>query len=84
MSNDAAAFRRVERVVRLALRDSRRDADVTQQELAGRLGWSRNMVANMESGRRAISMADFLMVAFTLRVEPEGVMRLVQQRLQVS
>lgn len=57
-------------VARTALCASRRDADVSQQELAARLGWTRNMVANMEGGRRQIRFVDFLLISKALAVNP--------------
>ena len=37
---------RLSRVVRTVISASRQDLDVSQEELAARLGWSRNQVAN--------------------------------------
>lgn len=39
-----------------ALRGLRSKEDLTQEELAGKLGISQNMVSDMESGKRAISL----------------------------
>lgn len=61
--------------VRVVLKASREDSDRSQQDLATSLGWSRNMIANMETGRRAIGFVDFVMVARALRVEPERLLR---------
>lgn len=43
---------RLERAVRIVLKASRQDRDLSQKELAQKMGWSRNQVANLESGRR--------------------------------
>ena len=51
--------RRWERVTAIVLTGTRRDQDVSQQELAARLGWTRNMVANLESGRRSVRLSDY-------------------------
>ena len=61
---------RLERVIPVIMVGTRRDLDVSQSELARRMGWTRNMVANLESGRRSVRLTDFLMVAKALRVDP--------------
>jgi transcriptional regulator with XRE-family HTH domain len=61
------------------LNASRKDADVSQSELATMLGWTRNMVANLESGRRVVRLTDFLLVARALRIEPERLLRRILQ-----
>jgi len=40
----------------MALRGLRGKEDITQEELAARLGISQNMVSDMESGKRNISL----------------------------
>lgn len=62
---------RWERVAAIVLTGTRRDLDVSQRELAARLGWTRNMVANLESGRRSLQLSDFLLVARALNISPE-------------
>jgi transcriptional regulator with XRE-family HTH domain len=66
--------RRWERVTAIVLTGTRRDQDVSQQELATRLGWTRNMIANLESGRRSLRLSDFFLVARALNVTPETLM----------
>jgi len=61
---------RLEQGIRMALWASRHDADITQQQLAEKLGWSRNQVANVESGRRQIQVIDLLLFAKALNVSP--------------
>jgi transcriptional regulator with XRE-family HTH domain len=39
--------------------------------LAAKLGWSRNVIANLETGRRVMTLVDFLLIARALRIEPE-------------
>jgi transcriptional regulator with XRE-family HTH domain len=62
---------RLERAIRAVLGASREDFDVSQRQLAGKLGWSRNVVANLETGRRVLGLADFVLIARELRIEPE-------------
>ncbi len=60
-----------EHVAGVVLAGTRRDLDVTQRELARRLGWSRNMIANIETGRRSMNLGEFIIVARALNVGPE-------------
>ena len=62
---------RLERAIRAVLGASREDSDVSQRQLAGKLGWSRNVIANLETGRRVLGLADFLLIAGALHIEPE-------------
>lgn len=54
---------------------SRRDADVSQEELARRLGWSRSKVAALESHSRRIELPDFVLIAKALEIDPETLFR---------
>ena len=55
----------------LILRATRKDLDMSQETLAGRLGWTRNMVANLEGGRRTLTFADFVVITKAFNIEPE-------------
>lgn len=70
---------RLKRRVRTVLRASRLDSDLSQRELAAKLGWTRNQVANVESGRRVANMDDFFLIAKAIRVDPEALLRRVLQ-----
>jgi transcriptional regulator with XRE-family HTH domain len=35
------------------------------------LGWSRNVIANLETGRRSLTLSDFLLIASALNISPE-------------
>jgi transcriptional regulator with XRE-family HTH domain len=63
------------RAIVTVIRAARDDADVTQQELANRLGFTHRQVVNMEHGRRAIHASDLIMIAKALNEEPETLMR---------
>jgi transcriptional regulator with XRE-family HTH domain len=56
---------------------SRRDSDVSQEELAERLGWSRSKVAKIEQADRRIELPDFILIARALDIEPEALFRRV-------
>lgn len=66
---------RWERVAAIVLTGTRRDLDVSQRELAARMGWTRNMVANLESGRRSLQLSDFLLVARALNISAETLLQ---------
>lgn len=50
---------------------SRRDLDVSQEDLANRMGCSRSLIANLESGRRKFELADVAAIAIGLDLKPE-------------
>jgi DNA-binding XRE family transcriptional regulator len=66
---------RLERVIAIVLAGTRNDLDVSQRELAARLGWTRNVIANLETRRRSLSLCDFLFIASALSVNPEIVLQ---------
>ena len=61
------------------LRASREDSDVSQEKLATQLGWTRNTVANLECGRRAVGFVDFVVIARALHIDPERLLRRILQ-----
>ena len=63
--------------VSIVLKASREDFDMSQQDLATSLGWTRNVIANLESGRRTVRFVDFVIVARALHIEPERLLRRV-------
>lgn len=72
--------KRLEHVVRAVFKDSREDSDVSQKELARRMQLTRNVIANIETGRRAVLMADFVMIAKALNIHPERLLHRILQR----
>lgn len=52
----------------MVLSATRRDSDVSQEALAERLGVSRDVVANIEAGRRKIEVSDLILIARALDV----------------
>ena len=66
---------RWDRVAALVISTLRRDQDVTQEELADRIGWTRDTVANAERGRRHLRISDLIMIAQALGMEPETLTR---------
>jgi len=62
---------RWERLAGIVIAGTRRDLGVSQPELATRLGWTRNMVANIESSRRSARLSDLFLIARALNISPE-------------
>lgn len=54
---------------------TRRDADVTQEQLANRMEWHRSTVAKIEAGEIGIKAADLILVAKALETDPEVLFR---------
>ena len=61
------------------LKASRIDADVSQEKLATMLGWTRNMIANLETGRRVVRVDDLVVISRALNIEPERLLRRILQ-----
>ena len=70
MSYDMSDPERLRRRLGTVLSASRRGLEVSQTELGAKLGWSRNQITNIETGRRTVSLADFLMIAKALNIDP--------------
>jgi len=68
-------FERWDRAVLRVIASSRQDSDITQEELANRLGWTRAQVVNIEHGRRAVRVSDLIMIAKALNLEIETLLR---------
>ena len=54
---------------------TRRDLDLTQQQVADKMGWSRATLAGLEAGRRKVEVSDLILFAHAVRVEPETLFR---------
>jgi transcriptional regulator with XRE-family HTH domain len=67
------------RAVVAVIAASRRDADLKQWELAERLGWSQSRLAKLEAGERKLDVADFILVARALNIDPEVLFRRIMK-----
>ncbi len=65
----------LDRAVIATVSSTRKDVDVTQAELAERMAWSREIVSNIEQGRREVSVSDLILIAKVLEVDPETLLR---------
>ena len=53
------------------IKASREDADLSRQQLAERLGLTYSQIVNIENGRRAVGLIDFILLAEALGIEPK-------------
>ena len=70
---------RLEARIRTVLKASREDCDLSQKELGRRLQLTRNQIANLESGRAVVRLADFVLIASALRIDPGKLLRRILQ-----
>jgi transcriptional regulator with XRE-family HTH domain len=61
------------RIVGRCLADARRQAGVSQDDLAARLGKPQSFVSTYESGQRRVDILEFLLILKTLGVDPASV-----------
>lgn len=63
---------------------ARGNADMTQHDLAGRLGVSQSMIAKIESRQRNVSLLEFLAIAKAIGVSPEDLISKVGLAVEVA
>jgi transcriptional regulator with XRE-family HTH domain len=66
-----------QRAVIAVIKASREDADLSRQALAERLGLTYSQIVNMEHGRRAVQLVDFILLAESIGVEPVALLERV-------
>ncbi len=71
---------REHRVVGAGLAAARKEARVTQQELARRLGKPQSFVSAYENGQRRIDLLEFFRIAEALKVDPQQVFADIRRR----
>jgi transcriptional regulator with XRE-family HTH domain len=59
------------RAVITVIAATRREAGLTQEDLAKRLRWHRSTIAKIEAGERRVDVAEFIKIAEALKVAPE-------------
>jgi len=69
-SNIEALEKRWNRAVAAVVSATRRDADLTQQQLAASMGVHRNTIVRIEGADRAMTMAEFMLFARVLKLSP--------------
>jgi transcriptional regulator with XRE-family HTH domain len=68
---------KLERAILAVAKASREDADLDRHELAERLGLTYNQIVNMEHGRRAMSLVDFVLLAKAIGKDPGELLKRV-------
>ena len=66
---------REHKIVGACLADARRRANLTQQELAKRLGKPQSFVSDYERGQRRIDLMEFLVITGMLDADPQEIFR---------
>jgi len=59
------------RAIASVLSQTRRDADVSQVALASMMGWHRSKVVKIEGARASILLAEAILVAQALKIDPQ-------------
>lgn len=62
-----------------AVRAGRLYLEMTQQELADKLGYARASIANIEVGRQRVLLTDVFTFAKALKIKPADIFKAVQQ-----
>lgn len=62
-----------------ALIQARKDAGITQVELAARIGRRQTFVSKYETEERRLDVAEYIAIARAMKVEPFELMRKVEQ-----
>lgn len=63
--------------VRTAIQGSRKDRGLSQEVVARDMAWTQDILSNIESGRREITVPEFIVLAKQMGVEPEVMFRRV-------
>jgi transcriptional regulator with XRE-family HTH domain len=66
---------RIAAKLRAILIDARTDADLTQKALAARLKRPQSFVSNYERGAGRVDVADFILIAEALKLEPTALLK---------
>jgi DNA-binding XRE family transcriptional regulator len=62
-------------IVASVISATRQDLDMTQEELAKALGWTRDAISNLETQRRHCKVSDLIRIAKAFRMEPDALFR---------
>jgi len=76
-----SAFAAEYRTLLKLLRDARKHAGLSQQEVATRLGKPQSFISKYEKGERRIDVAEFLLIARALGADPYRIMRNVERTM---
>ncbi len=79
MNHNEQQRRRWNNAAAVVLGAMRNDSDTSQRELAKLAGLTRNVIANIESGRKMIEFCELMMICRALKLDPVKVLNMVPQ-----
>ena len=68
--------------LRLTVIACRKEAGLSQEQLADALGWAQQSVSDLETGRRGLGVAEVPSLAAALKMEPMKLFRLFLAHLE--
>jgi transcriptional regulator with XRE-family HTH domain len=71
----ALRIKELDRAVGIAVKASRIDRDRKQSQIADHMGWSAEIVSNIEQGRRTVTVSELILLAEAMGEDPQEVFR---------
>ena len=71
----ALRIKELDRAVGIAVKASRIDRDRKQSQIADHMGWSAEIVSNIEQGRRTVTVSELILLAESMGEDPQEVFR---------
>ena len=71
----ALRIKELDRAVGIAVKASRIDRDHKQSQIADHMGWSAEIVSNIEQGRRTVTVSELILLAEAMGEDPQEVFR---------
>ncbi len=71
----ALRIKELDRAVGIAVKASRIDRDRKQSQIADHMGWSPEIVSNIEQGRRTVTVSELILLAEAMGENPQEVFR---------
>jgi transcriptional regulator with XRE-family HTH domain len=71
----ALRVKELDRAVGIAVKASRIDRDRKQSQIADHMGWSAEIVSNIEQGRRTVTVSELILLAEAMGENPQEVFR---------
>lgn len=66
--------------LRRILKERRQRAELTQRELAARLGWDHKVISNLERGSKRLTVLELIEIAHVLGFDASAAVRRVEKR----
>ena len=68
-----------DRAVSIAIKASRIDRDLSQNQIAQSMGWSSEVISNIEKTRRNVTVSELIAIAEAMGEDPEEIFRRILQ-----